>query len=175
MKLSFMHRLIPAIITWLVVVIVLSLAPTIETYNGHVTTNVAAATNAAYMLGMTAVDDFGGFIMIMGLLLSSGLFAVTSMKVRDTSIGDMMEVIGAVILSVIALSMLSGTIVGKIDELVTAGTGFAKTAYGILTIVIYLAFVAAGAGFTAYKSVGKLRGGKGKSKKAAPAGSYARP
>ena len=114
MKLSFMHRLIPAIITWLVVVIVLSLAPTIETYNGHVTTNVAAATNAAYMLGMTAVDDFGGFIMIMGLLLSSGLFAVTSMKVRDTSIGDMMEVIGAVILSVIALSMLSGTIVGTI-------------------------------------------------------------
>jgi len=154
-----LNKLVPAIMGWLTVVITLALAPTIETYNGYVTTNVSAATNAAKMIGMTAVDDFGGFLMIMALLVSGGLFAIGGMKNKNYNIGDMMKVIGAVILSVIALAMFSGSIIGYIDALITAGSGFAQTAYGILTIIIYIAIIA---GAAAYMSVKAYRSKKGK-------------
>ena len=118
-----LSKLIPSILGWLVIVITLALAPTIETYNGHVTTNVTAATNSSYMIGMTAIDDFGGFLMIMGLLVAGGLFAVTGMKMKNYTVKDMLMVIGAVIISVIALAMFSGSIIGYIDSLITAGSG----------------------------------------------------
>jgi len=150
-------KIVPAVLGWLVVVITLALAPTIESYNGFVTTNVTAATNASYMIGMTAVDDFGGFLMIMILLVSGGMFAVTGMKLKNYTVGDMLSVIGAVIISVIALAMFSGSVIGYIDELVTAGSGFAKTAYGILTIIIYLSIIAGAGAFTGVKTYRKYR------------------
>lgn len=153
-----MGRLLPSILSWLVVVITLALAPTIETYNTNVTTNVAGATNAAYMLGMTAVDDFGGFLMIMGLLVAGGFFGIAGIRNKNVTVQDMLEVIGAVIIVVISLAMFSGSVIGYIDSLITAGTGFAKTAYGILCIVIYVAIIGgAGAyvGVKAYRSGGR--------------------
>jgi len=147
-----LKRLVPSIMGWLVVVITLALAPTIETYNGCVTSNVSAATNASYMLGMTALDDFGGFLMIMALLVSGGLFAVSGMRTKNYNVSDMMQVIGAVIISVIALAMFSGSIIGYIDSLITAGTGFAKTAYGILTVIIYITIIAGAGGFVGWKT-----------------------
>lgn len=154
-----MKKLVPAILGWLVVVITLALAPTIETYNGNVTTNVAAATNAAYMIGMTAIDDFAGFLMIMALLVSGGLFAVSGMRAKNVTVRDLLEVIGAVIISIIALAIFSGSIIGYIDALITAGTGFAKTAYGILTIIVYVTIIA---GPSAYMGVKAYRGGRRK-------------
>jgi len=159
-----LNKLIPSIIGWLIVVITLALAPTIETYNGHVTTNVTGATNAAYMIGMTAIDDFGGFLMIMGLLVSGGLFAVGGMRSKNVSIGDMLTVIGSVIIAVVALAMFSGSVIGYIDSLITAGSGFAKTAYGILVIIIYISIIAGAAGVTGYKAYSKWKGGKKKAK-----------
>lgn len=153
------NKLVPSIFGWLTVVITLALAPTIETYNGHVTTNVTGATNAAYMLGMTAVDDFGGFLIIFGLLASGGFFAATAMR-RGTTIGDMLQIIGAVILTVIALAMFSGSVIGYIDSLITAGTGFAKTAYGIITIILYLGIISGATAFTTYKAYRKRRGSR---------------
>jgi hypothetical protein len=152
-----MKKLVPAILGWLVVVITLALAPTIETYNGHVTTNVAAATNAAYMIGMTAIDDFGGFIMIMALLVGGGLFAVGGMKQKNVTVADMLSVIGSVIISVIALAIFSGSIVGYIDSLVTAGSGFAKTAYGILATIIYVLIIGGAGSYLGTKSVRSSR------------------
>jgi len=154
-----LNKLVPSILGWLVIVITLALAPTIETYNGHVTTNVTGATNASYMIGMTAIDDFAGFLMIMGLLVAGGLFAVSGMKSKDTTVGDMLGVVGAVILSVIALAMFSGSIIGYIDSLITAGTGFAKTAYGILPIIVYLSIISGATAFTVTK-IARKRGKK---------------
>lgn len=154
-----MGRMVPAIMGWLIVVITLALAPTIETYNGYVTGNVSGSTNASYMIGMTAVDDFGGFLMIMGLLVSGGLFAIMSARAKDTTIGDMLGMIGAVVITVIALAMFSGSIIGYIDSLIDAGTGFAKTAYGMLTIIIYLGIIS---GATAYIGVKAVKKGKGR-------------
>ena len=136
---------------WLVIVITLALAPTIETFNGHVTTNVAGATNVAYMLGMTAIDDFGGFLIIIGLLVAGGLFAA-NFKAQGSGVKDMLGVIVSVIITVVALAMFSGSVIGYIDALITAGTGFAKTAYGILPIIIYVGIIAGAATAQAVKT-----------------------
>lgn len=146
-----LNKLVPSIMGWLVVVITLALAPTIESYNAFVTSNVTAATNAAYMIGMTAIDDFGGFLMIMLLLMGGGLFAVAGMRAKNYTVSDMLQVIGAVIISIIALAMFSGSVIGYIDSLITAGSGFAKTAYGILTIIIYISIIAGAGSFLAIK------------------------
>jgi len=153
-----MGRLVPSIMGWLIVVITLALAPTIETYNGYVSTNVSGAINSSYMLGMTAIDDFAGFLMIMGLLVSGGLFAVGGMKQKSTTVADMLGIIGAVIISIIALAMFSGSIIGYLDSLITAGTGFAKTAYGIITIIIYLGVISGATAFIGVKTFKKRKG-----------------
>ena len=146
------QKLVPSIMGWLVVVITLALAPTIETYNGYVTANVAAATNLTYMIGMTAIDDFAGFLIIMGLLISGGAFAIGGMKTKTTSIGDMLGVIGAVIITIISLAMFSGSVIGYIDALITAGTGFAQTAYGVLTIIIYVGIIGSATAYIGRKA-----------------------
>lgn len=152
-------KLVPSILGWLVVVITLALAPTIETYNGYVTSNVSGATNSAYMLGMTAIDDFAGFLIIMGLLVSGGFFAVGGMKTKSTTIKDMLEVIGAVILTIVSLAMFSGSVIGYVDALITAATGFAQTAYGILPIILYVGIIAGATAFIGVKAFGKRRAG----------------
>jgi hypothetical protein len=156
-------KLIPSILGWLVVVITLALAPTIVSYNTCVTTNVAAATNAAYMIGMTAIDDFAGFLIIIGLLVSGGLFAVAGMSAKNTTIGDMISVIGAVILTVVALALFSGSVIGYIDTLIDAGAaGFEKTAYGLLPIIVYVGVIAGATAYTGRKAYKKWKGGKSK-------------
>lgn len=154
-------RLLPTILSWMGLVIVIALAPTIATYNGHVSTNVAAATNAAYMIGMTTVDDFGGFLMIMGLLVSTGLFAWSASKVKNYTVGDMIGVVGAVIITVIVLAIFSGNIIGYFDELITAGgAGFEKTVYGLFPIITYIVIIGGASVSTGAKALRKRKTSK---------------
>ncbi len=155
-----LSKLVPSIMGWLVVVITLALAPTIETYNTAVTTNVSAATNATYMIGMTAIDDFAGFLIIMGLLVSGGFFAVTGARAKSMGVRDMLEVIGAVVITVIALAMFSGSVIGYIDALITAASGFAQTAYGVLTIILYIGIIAGATAFIGKKAYTGRKGGR---------------
>lgn len=163
-----LNKLVPSILGWMVVVIVLALSPTIVTYNSGVTSNVTAATNAAYMIGMTVVDDFAGFIIIMGLLFSGGWFAISGMRNKNTTMKDMVGVIGAVVLTVLSLAIFGGTVIGYFDALITAAAaGFEKTAYGILPVIIYIGIIAGGAAYTA---VTAWRKGKGKKSSASMGG-----
>lgn len=106
-----LKNLVPTVIAWVGVVIVLALAPTIETYNGHVTTNVSGMTNSSYAIGMTAIDDFGGFIMILLLLLGTGLFAYGAAKMKSVTVMDVLSSVGSVIISVIVLAIFINQLV----------------------------------------------------------------
>jgi len=166
-----LSKLLPSIMGWLVVIIILALSPTIVTYNTQVATNVAAANQSAYMIGMTAIQPFGGFIMIMGLLISGGFFAVAGMRNRNTTVKDMIEVIGAVILTVVTLALFSGTVINYINLLICAGTAnsFERTAYGILAVICYVGIIGAASAFTAVKA---WKSSKGKKAKASSGGFY---
>lgn len=152
-------KLVPAIFAWLVVIITLALAPTIETYNGYITTNITAATNVSYMVGMTVIDTYGGFLIILSLLLGGGFFAVQSRK-SSATIGDMLEVIGSIIITVFVLSVYSASLIGYFDALITAGSGVAKTVYGAFPIITYALIIGGGGGYAAYKGYRKRKGSK---------------
>jgi len=136
-------NLVPKIMGWLVVIITLALAPTINTYNGYVTDNVTAATNASSMIGMTAVDDFAAPLMIISLLFTGSMIGLG--KIGDGSVKAILGTIGAVVITIVALAMFGGSIIGYVDTLITASSGFAQTIYGVIPIIIYVAIIA-GAG-----------------------------
>jgi hypothetical protein len=152
-----LKRLVPTLMSWLGVVVVLALAPQIETYNGYVASNVTAASNASYMIGMTAIDAFGGFIMVILLLMGTGLFALQSTKMKNVSVGDMVSSIGAVVIAVVVLALFSGSIIGYFNSMITAGSGVAKTFYGVLVTLTYVMIIAGGGGWNAYKTIRKSR------------------
>jgi len=156
-------KLVPTIFTWVGIIVTLALAPTIETYNSAVTTNISASSNAAYMIGMTAIDDYGGLIMIMALLLGTGLFAFSSSKAgKTTGVGGILRIVGEVVGAVVILALFSGSAIGYFNSLITAATGVAKTIYGVLVTATYVAIIAGVGTYQVYRSVK----GRRKSRKA---------
>lgn len=148
-----MGNLLPKILGWLVVIITLALAPTINTSNTAVDAAWAAATNNATMIGMDAVLDFGAPLMIIGLLFAGTLLGLG--KIGDGTIKGMMSVIGAIVLVIVALSLFE-SVIDYVDTLITASTGFAQTVYGIIPIILYVAIIAS-AGI--YAGVKGMKGG----------------
>jgi hypothetical protein len=159
-----MNNLLPRIMGWLVVIIALALAPTINTTNGYISSNVTAAVNSAHMIGMSTVVAFGAPIMIISILFSGSLIAMG--KVGDGTTRSLMGVIITVIVVIIALSLFV-SVIGYVDTLITGSTGFAQTIYGVIPIILYVGIIA-GSGVTT--AVNAFRKGKGKKKSASFAG-----
>jgi hypothetical protein len=156
-----MGNLVPKIMGWLVVIIALALAPTINTTNGYISSNVTAAVNSADMIGMSTIVAFGAPIMIISILFSGALIVMG--RVGDGTTKSLMSVIGTVIVVIIALSMFVN-VISYVDTLITASTGFAQTIYGVIPIILYIGIVAGAGGVAAYKA---LKGKKGKKSAAA--------
>jgi hypothetical protein len=159
-----MNNLVPKIMGWLVVIIALALAPTINTTNGYISSNVTAATESAYMIGMSTVVAFGAPIMIISILFSGALIVMG--KIGDGTTKSLMGVIGTVVVVIIALSMFV-SIIGYVNTLITASTGFAQTIYGVIPIIIYIGIIASAGGVAGVQA---LRKGKGKKKSASVSG-----
>jgi hypothetical protein len=160
-----MNNLVPKIMGWLVVIIALALAPTINTTNGYISSNVTAAVNASHMIGMTTVVAFGAPIMIISILFSGALLVMG--RVGDGTTKSLMDVIGVVVVLIIALSLFV-SVIGYVDTLITASSGFAQTIYGVIPIILYIGIIAGAGGYSAYKAFKK---GK-KSKKYASASGF---
>lgn len=160
-----MGNLVPKILGWLVVIIALALAPTINTTNGYISTNVTAAVNAADMIGMSTVVAFGAPIMIISILFSGALIVMG--KVGDGTTRSLMGVISTVVVVIIALSLFV-SVIGYVDTLITASTGFAKTIYGVIPIILYVGIIAGAGVGTAIQA---FRKGK-KSKKSYSGSSF---
>ncbi len=156
-----LKSLLPAILGWIVVIIVLSMSPTIAGYNTAISTNVTAATNVAYMVGMTTVVQFGGFLTIIALLLSTGVFSFAATRNQNVGTGGLLAMIGTVIIVIFTFSIFGGTLVGKFDDLITAGSaGLEKTIYGFFPILCYVAMIAAAPGVAAWQAVKSYKGKK---------------
>lgn len=158
-----MTNLVPKILGWVVVIIALALAPTINTSNTAIDTAWGAATNNATMIGMGTVVDFGAPIMIISILFSGALIVMG--KVGDGTTKSLLDVIGVVVILIIALSMFTN-IISYVDTLISASTGFAQTVYGVIPIILYVGIIAGAGGYSAYKAYRS----KKKAKKAAYTG-----
>lgn len=153
-----MKQLLPRILGFIVIVITLALAPTINTANA-----VIVAENLTNLIGMTAIAAFGAPLIILGLLTVGGVFAVAGVKGQLTSgVGDMMKVIGAVVIVIVSLTLFE-SVITYTNTLIGASSGFAVVIYGIIPIIIYVGIIV-GAGWVSISAYRKGRkGGKGRS------------
>jgi hypothetical protein len=144
------------IMGFVVIVITLALAPSIITANATI-----EAGNLTNLTGMTAVSAFGAPLIILGLLVGGGIFAVAGVrgKLAGASVGDMLSVIGSVVVVIVALTLFD-TVLDYVNALIApTASGFADVIYGIIPLVIYVGIIA-GAGYTqvrAYRRAGRGR------------------
>ncbi len=146
--------LIPKIFGFLVIVVTLAMAPSINTANA-----VIVADNLTNLIGMSVLAGFGAPLIIIGLLVSGGFFAVAGIRgqMQGASMRDMFNVIGSVVIAIVALTFMD-TIIDYVNALIGATTGFALVLYGIIPLVTYLGIIAG----VAWTSVSAYRSGKGK-------------
>ena len=156
--------LFPKVMGFIVIIITLALAPTINTANATI-----IADNLTALTGMTAVAAFGAPLIILGLLFSGGFFAVAGMrgKMQGASMKDLLSVIGSVVLVIVALSLFT-SVIEYVNALILASSGFAVVVYGIIPLLVYIGIIAA-AGFTQVKTYRKY---SRKSKRASSGAGY---
>ena len=147
--------LMPKILGFLVIIITLALAPTISTANAA----IIAHDNISVMIGMTAISGFGAPLIILGLLVSGGIFAVAGTRgaLGGAKISDLMSVIGSVVVLIVVLTMFT-SVMDYVTTLATGVTGFAFTIYTLIPIVIYIGIIAM-AGWTQARAYRKARKG----------------
>ena len=153
-----MRDLMPKILGFLVIIITLALAPSISTANTAI-----AASNLTSLIGMTALVGFGAPLIILGLLISGGIFAVAGTRgaLGGAKIADLMSVIGTVVVLIVVLTMFV-SVIEYVQALILVSSGFAVTIYGLIPITIYIGVIAL-AGWTQVKT---FRGARRGSRKA---------
>ena len=150
-----MQGLFSKIMGFLVIIITLALAPSINTANATV-----AAGNLTNLIGLSVVTQFGAPLIVLGLLVVGGVFVWKGTS--GQGMGDLMRTISLVIVAIVGLTFMDN-IVDYTNTLIAASSGFAITLYGIIPLIVYLGIVAS-VGFTGYNA---YKGGRKSSKKAA--------
>ena len=155
-------NLLPRIMGFIVIIITLALSPTIYTANG----DIAAWGVLDPFVGLEAIAGFGAFIIIFGLLVGGGLFAVAGVRgqLAGANIRDVIMVVGSVILIIVMLAMFV-SLLDYVDELIDAaivdGDTIGEVGFGLIPIIIYVGILAS-AGWAQVSTYRKLKkGGKG--------------
>ena len=147
------------IMGFLVIIITLALAPSINTANAV----IVAHDNVSEMLGMAAVSAFGAPLIILGLLVAGGVFAIAGAKGQlSAKPMNLFAVIGSVIVLIVVITMFDN-VMTYTAQLMAASSGFAVTLYSVIPIVIYVGIIAM-AGWASVSGYRKMRG-KSRSKK----------
>lgn len=163
-----LQSLFAKIMGFVVIIVTLALAPSIATANTAITgwTGTAPTANITQFMGMSVVGSFGAPLIILGLLIGGGLFAVAGVRGKMGAVGmkDMMAVVGSVIVVIVCLSLFT-SILDYTHTLIGSGTGFAETIYAIIPLLIYIGIIAA-AGWVTVSTYRKTRKGGKKSRAA---------
>lgn len=163
--------LLPRIGGFMEVIMTLALSPAIYTANAAIlawtdTVNTPPVLLADF-IGLDVIAGFGAFIIIIGLLVSGGFFAISGLKNRIQSFGmkDMLMLIGSVVIVIVMLTMFETVLqyfANLVSAAITAGDNLGEIGFAILPIVLYIGIVAA----TGWANVSTYRRVTGKSKKA---------
>lgn len=156
-------KMLSIIFFFLTVIIVLALAPTIQTANATAYATWGAASENSSMIGMSAVMPFGAPLIILSIMVSFGLLAF-GMK-EGAGVKDIMAAIGIAIGMIIALTFFDSAI-GYCNTLLVASSGIGTVIYGIIPLAVYMGIIASAGTYGVVKFVKGRRKGK-KSKAAA--------
>ena len=151
-----MRDIMPKILGFLVIIITLALAPTINIVN----TAITGHANVTAMIGMAAIGAFGVPLIILGLLVAGGVFTVAGSKgaLSGASVKDLLAVVGSVVVLIVVLTMFVN-VMDYTTTLIEASSGFAVTIYSIIPIIIYIGIIAL-AGWTQVRAYKKVKGGR---------------
>lgn len=158
-------NLLGKIMGFLVIIITLALAPTIYTANAAILAWTGTGLIGQF-IGLEAIAGFGGFIIILGLLVAGGLFTLAGVrgKLAGASWREILTVVGSVIVIIVTLTMFL-TIMDSADTLIAAATAasdtIGTTLFGIIPIVVYVGILAA-AGWAQVHTYRRIRRGKSK-------------
>lgn len=169
-----LQNLMPKIMGFIVIIITLALGPAIYTANTAIVTwtSSAGGGDITEFLGMSVVAGFGAFIIILGLLISGGMFTIAGLKnqLHGAGMKDILMVVGSVVIVIVMLTMFP-TILNYVDQLIqaaiTASDTLGQVGFSIIPIVIYIGILA-GAGWTQVSEYKKMK--KGSSKRTAGSG-----
>ncbi len=150
-----MTALFGKVMGFIVIIVTLALAPSINTANTAV-----MALNTTNLTGLSTIGDFGAPLIVLGLLTSGGLLALAGIKGKLAASGmsDMFSVIGSVVIVIISLNLMQN-VVTYTNTLIAASSGFAITIYGIIPLMIYIGIIAV-SGWGAYKGAKAMKGGR---------------
>jgi hypothetical protein len=152
--------LMSKIFGFLVIIITLALAPSINTANAAI-----SAANITNCIGVSAIDDFAAPLIVLGLLAVGGIFAWKG--TNNQGMKDILGVVSLVIVAIVGLTFMTN-IITYTNTLIDASTGFATTIYGMIPLLVYITVIASVgvAGYKGWKGSGK------KGKKAAAFANY---
>jgi len=155
-------NLLPKIMGFIVIILTLALAPTIYTANADITGWVGVG-DLDQFIGLGVVGGFGAFIIILGLLVSGGFFAVAGVKnkLAGATMKDLMMVVGSVVLIIVMLTLFVN-VLDYVDTLIQAAIAesdsLGEIGFGILPLVLYVGIISL-AGWGQVSTYRKLRRG----------------
>lgn len=164
------NNIIGKIMGFLTIILTLALSPTIYTQNAEI---LAFAGGLDSFVGMEVVAGFGAFIIIFGLLVSGGIFAIAGLQGKFQGAGtrDLLSVVGTVIMIVIVLAMFTNILTycqDLIDAAVLAADTIGEVGFGLIPVVIYCGILAV-SGWSHVATYRRLKKG---GKKGKTAGAY---
>jgi hypothetical protein len=158
-----MGRVLAVIFGILTIVITLAMGTNIQTYNASI-----QSANQTNLIGLSVLDDWGAALIIVSLLGLGGLFAVGGVtgKFATGGMKDILWVIGAVIASVVGLSLMTSVITYSNNLIGAVTTDAEDIIWGIIPLLVYIAVIS----ISAVKTYQTARGMRKGSKAAAGAG-----
>jgi len=158
------RKILAIIFFFLTILLVVQLAPNIQTANSTAFATFNASAEKASMIGLSVLMPFGDVLIIISIMVAAGLLA---MHIRDgLTITDIVAPVGLVIACIVALNFFD-TMIGSFDTLIAGSSGFGKVFYGVVLLLVYLLIIALPNSYNIYHkisdAVGKKRGKKGAS------------
>lgn len=149
-----MARILGVVFGVLGLVISLAMGVNIQTQNATI-----QSANQTNLIGLSVLDDWGAPLVILGILSLSALFTYGSIKGTYVGSGvkDLMIPVGASILAIIGLSMMTNVITYSNNLIGAVATDAEDIIWGIIPLVVYVVII----GLPTAASIKTYRGMKG--------------
>ncbi len=164
---NWIKQLLPRIFSFLGIIITMGFAAPIYTANSNVgSTNASNITN---MMGMDVLTGFGGFLLVLGVLLTAGIMQLAQGTTQNVGVASLLKGIGPAILVTILLGFMNTYLAG-VNDLIQAAINDSDTngqwIFGLFGLLGYLGIIAlAFTGTGVYGAIAnRVKGKKGSRK-----------
>jgi hypothetical protein len=161
------RKVLPLILFFITVLLIVSLAPQVQTANSTAYATYNGSTEKASMIGLGVIMPWGDILILLSIMVSAGLLTM-QLKQGGFNLSTVMGPVFVIISVVFALSFFD-SIITSFNTLIAGTTNSgAKIFYGLVLLMIYLGIIGASGGYQAYQYVKNKKKGN-KSKAGAPA------